>query len=496
MTPSLSSQAVQSVPSDEFLRAIIDACVSNVAVLDESGSILYASKAWGLFERQGREPSSFAPHYFENCKRFTGSEFDAEANISLADDIQHILFGKLREFHRQYYYQLLTPPRPFMMHAARLNLPGATFRVLVTHEDMPTVVEELRDSNERLIELLGTTNILACEYDFKSQRFTTVGEQAVKLLGFPLAAWYAPGFLATRIHADDRQRVLAVYQRQARISKHFDLTFRLMSQDGHVVWVQNVVSVDSGNKMHGFMIDISERKRAEEALKDLGGRLIAAQEEERRRVARELHDDFNQRLAILSIQLQQLGEEFRDTSNLHNKLKNLQTQTQEIAFEIHRLSYKLHPSKLDHLGLTTALRGLCDEISESPNLKVEFQQSGPVSVPPKEITLCLFRIAQEGLRNCVKHSRANLVRVVLAKNKNSIRLSVSDNGCGFDTKSGLMEKGLGFISMKERLHLLGGEMSVYSKPQRGTRIDVSVPLIRKVENPPIPEPAPNQMEVI
>ena len=494
MTPGLSKPAMKGVPSDEFLRAIIDACVSNVAVLDESGSILYTSKAWGLFERQ--EPASFAPQYFENCKRFTGSEFDEEANISLADDIQHILFGKLKEFHRQYYYQLFSPPRPFMMHAARLNLPGSTFRVLVTHEDMPSALEDLRDSNERLIELLGTTNILACEYDFKSQRFTQVGEQAAKLLGFPLAAWYEPGFLATRIHPDDRQRVLAVYQRHTRISKHFNLTFRLLSQDGYVVWVQNVVSVDSGNKMHGFMIDISERRRAEEALKDLGGRLIAAQEEERRRVARELHDDFNQRLAILSIQLQQLGEEFQDSSKLRNKLQNLQTQTQEIAFEIHRLSYKLHPSKLDHLGLTTALRGLCDEISESGNLRVEFQQSGPVSIPPKEITLCLFRIAQEGLRNCVKHSGANLVRVALAKNKNSIRLSVSDNGCGFDTKSGLMEKGLGFISMKERLHLLGGEISVYSKSQRGTRIDVSVPLIRKVELPPTPEQSPRTMEVL
>jgi PAS domain S-box-containing protein len=496
MSTALSKQPMKGVASDEVLRAIIDACVSNVAVLDESGSILYASKAWSLFEQQEREPASFAPHYFENCKRFTGSEFDEDTNISLADDIQHILFGKLKEFHRQYYYELLSPPRPFMMHAARLNLPGSTFRVLVTHEEMVSPFDDLKQSNERLIELLGTTSILACEYDFNSQRFTQVGEHAVKLLGFPLTAWFEPGFLAAHIHADDRQRVLAVYQRQTRISKHFDLTFRLLAHDGHVVWVQNVVSVDSGNKMHGFMIDISERKRAEDALKDLGGRLIAAQEDERRRVARELHDDFNQRLAILSIELQQLGEEFHDSLKLYNKLHNLQTQTQEIAFEIHRLSYKLHPSKLDHLGLTTALRSLCDEISDSRDLKVQFQQSGPVSVPPKEITLCLFRIAQEGLRNCVKHSGANLVRVVLAKNKNSIRLSVSDNGCGFDTKSGLMEKGLGFISMKERLHLLGGELAVYSKPQHGTRIDVSVPLIRKVEATLKPELSPLNMEVL
>ena len=308
------------------------------------------------------------------------------------------------------------------------------------------------------------------------------------MLGFPLAAWHEPGFLAAHIHADDRQRVLAAYQKQTRISKNFDLTFRLLAKDGRVVWVQNVVSVEFGNnglqKMRGFMIDISERKRSEEALRDLGGRLIAAQEEERSRVARELHDDFNQRLAILSIELQQLGKRFGRSPKLHAKIKSLQTQAQEITTEIHRLSYKLHPSKLDHLGLSVALRGLCDEISEARRLKVQFQQSGPVSVP-REITLCLFRIAQEGLRNCVKHSGATLVRVVLAKNKNAIRLSVSDNGCGFDTRSGLMDKGLGFISMRERLHLLGGEMVVYSKSLRGTRLEVSVPLIRKVELPPM-----------
>jgi PAS domain S-box-containing protein len=499
MSPGLSKHAIKSVAdvksvgSDEFLRAIIDVCVSNVAVLDESGSILYASKAWSLFERDdiGRDSANFAPHYFENCKRFTESEFDEEANISLADDIQHLLFGKLNEFHRQYHYQLVSPTRPFTLHAARLNLPGSTFRVLVTHEETASPLEDRRDSNERLIELLGTTNIVACEYDFRSQRFTHVGEHAIKMLGYPLAAWYEPGFLAAHLHADDRHKVLSAYQKQTRISKHFDLTFRLLAEDGRVVWIQNVVSVEPGNgglqKLHAFMIDISHRKRAEEALKDLGGRLLAAQEEERGRIARELHDDFNQRLAILSIELEQLAKEFSNSSKLRRTVETLQTQTREIAVDIHRLSYKLHPSKLDHLGLAAALRGLCNEISDSKKIKVQFQESGAVSVPPQEITLCLFRIAQEGLRNCVKHSGADSARVVLAKTKNAIRLSVSDNGCGFDTRSGLMEKGLGFISMKERLHLLGGEMVVYSKPLRGTRIDVSVPLIRKVETPHISE---------
>lgn len=482
----LSSQARQTVKPiaretnnspEEVLRAIVDACVSNVAVLDESGSVIYASKAWSLFERNSADKNGTA--YFENCKRATQSESDEEAKITLADDIQDILFGREKEFHRKYYFHSLTEQRPFRMHAARLNLPGSSFRVLITHENVPPVEDDFRNSKERLIELLGT-KILAWEGEVEGQRFNYVSEQAVKMLGYPIADWYKPSFLVSHIHQDDLFWVLAAYQKQTRITQHFDLTFRMWASDGTLVWVQNLISVDTESegvtKLHGFMIDVSERKRAEEALKDLGGRLIAAQEEERRRVARELHDDFNQRLAVLSIELEQLGEKLHKQPSLHRTVQRLQTQSQEIAAEIHRLSYRLHPSKLDHLGLAAAVRSLCAELTESKKLKVDFHQSGFPAVLDKDVTLCVFRIAQEGLRNCVKHSGAESARVVLTRNRNAVRLVVSDNGCGFNTKTGLMEKGLGFISMKERLHLLGGEINVYSRPLRGTRIEVSVPV--------------------
>lgn len=470
---------------DESLRAIIDACVSNVAVLDESGSIMYASRAWNLLE-QGTPLS-----YFESCRRFPQSQSDEEANITLADDIQFILFGNEKEFHRKYYFHSLAEQRPFVIHAARLSLPGSTFRVLITHEELPAVREDFRDSKERLIELLGT-KILAWEGEVEGQRFTYVSEQAMKMLGYPIASWYEPNFLASHIHADDLNWVLAAYEKQTRVTEHFDLTFRLWASDGRLVWVQNLVSVgaqkEGATKIHGFMIDVSERKRAEEALKDLGGRLIAAQEEERRRVARELHDDFNQRLALLTVELEQLGLKIEKPIALRRDIRRLQTQAQEIAAEIHRLSYKLHPSKLDHLGLAAAVKSLCAELTKSGKVKVEFHQSGFPAQLDNDITLCVFRIAQEGLRNCVKHSGAESARVVLTRTRNTVRLLVSDNGCGFDTKTALMEKGLGFISMKERLHVLGGEMNVYSKPLRGTRIEVSVPLQLKLESPRTPDP--------
>lgn len=480
----------QDKTSDDLLRAIVDACISNVAVLDESGNIVYASNAWRLFQlgtASKSERFGAAPFYFESCKRLTESEFEEDPDVSLEDDLRQILFGAAREFHHKYHCPSVNRGRPFLMHAARLNLPGSTFRVLMTHEDIPSAREDLRHTGERLTQLLETTKVMAWEGEVEGQRFTYVSEQAVKMLGYRASEWYKPGFLAAHIHPDDRLRVLSAYLKQTRAAEHFDLTFRMLGSNGRVVWVQNLVSVAPENgtagRMHGFMIDISERKRAEEALKYLGSRLIAAQEDERKRVARELHDDLNQRMAVLSIELEQLSQKIEKPFGLRKRVQKLQLQAQDISTDIHRLSYKLHPSKLDHLGLAAAVKTLCDELSlmQSGKPRVHFHQSGLPADLPKDITLCLFRIAQEGLRNCVKHSGADLVHVMLTKTDHSIRLSVSDNGCGFDTGSELMEKGLGFISMQERLRLVGGEINVFSNPRRGTRIDVSIPLNYRIK---------------
>jgi signal transduction histidine kinase len=135
------------------------------------------------------------------------------------------------------------------------------------------------------------------------------------------------------------------------------------------------------------------------------------------------------------------------------------------------------------VGLAVAVKSLCAELTQSGKLKVDFQQTGFPAALDRDVTLCVFRIAQEGLRNCVKHSTAESVRVVLTKTRNAVRLVVSDNGCGFNAKTPLIEKGLGFISMKERLHVLGGKMNIYSRPLRGTRIEISVPLKSDPDSP-------------
>ena len=211
-------------------------------------------------------------------------------------------------------------------------------------------------------------------------------------------------------------------------------------------------------------------------LRDVAIRLITAQEEERSRVAREIHDDLGQKLALLSLNLGRLREELDGSVAVSRSFRNLQDQIEEISTDVHRLAYKLHPARLENLGLVAAIRGLCYELTASGTLSVRFNHKGSFAKLPKELTLCLFRIVQEALRNVVKHSGAESARVFLVNTGEEVRLSISDEGCGFDAGATASEHGLGFTSMRERSRIVGGEICVKSMPSCGTVIEVSIPL--------------------
>jgi len=341
------------------------------------------------------------------------------------------------------------------------------------------------NTDENLGKLLEDAGIIVWEADAENFEFTYVSEEVLKLVGYETEEWYRPDFFASHIHPDDRERVLAIRWNHHQPDHHYDFEFRMLAKDQHIVWIRTLVEVVAENnkpcRMRGFMIDDTDRKRLEETLRELGGRLISAQEEERSRVARELHDDVNQRMAVLSIQLEQFQQDLHMSFDLSQRFQNVQEQVREISRDIRGLSYRLHPSKLDYLGLGTAVESLCAELKESGKLQIEFQQARVPESLPQDITLCVFRIAQEALRNCVKHSGARAVKVLLEKTNNEIHLSVSDNGCGFDPEAELTRKGLGFISMRERLRLVDGSIHIHTRPFQGTRIEVSVPLRREVQ---------------
>jgi len=224
-------------------------------------------------------------------------------------------------------------------------------------------------------------------------------------------------------------------------------------------------------------VDITDRKLNAESLEELSGRLIAAQEEERSRIARELHDDFSQRLALLGIGLSRLWKKRPESEEEERSVvRELWTRSQEISSDVHRLSHQLHSSKLQHVGLVPALMGLCEEIGEKYGIQVQFADCGIPSEIPKDVALCLFRVTQEALNNVVKHSRAKEAKVELCKTRNEIRLQVVDAGAGFDVELTGTDAGIGLVGMRERLRLVGGRISVLSAPGRGTEILAEVPV--------------------
>jgi signal transduction histidine kinase len=229
---------------------------------------------------------------------------------------------------------------------------------------------------------------------------------------------------------------------------------------------------DGSRELIGVMIDITDRKFTEQSLIEMTGRLIRAQEEERCRIARELHDDFNQRLALLAVGLERLGQTLGGEGTAVSQLSGLCRLTQGIASDVHRLSHQLHSAKLEHLGLIPALKGLCREMSEQYQAEINFVHRNVPHMLSKESALCLFRVAQEALSNTIKHSGVRKAQLDLIGGRGTVHLCISDSGAGFDPQSVSGKGRLGLISMQERVRAAGGTIAVESRPSNGTRISV------------------------
>lgn len=231
------------------------------------------------------------------------------------------------------------------------------------------------------------------------------------------------------------------------------------------------------------IVDITERKAAEEQnsqnqkeLIGLTGKLIQAQESERRHIARELHDDLNQNLALLAVELDLLGKKPPETRDeLGQNLTHLSSQVKQLSTFVHDLSHHLHPAKVEQLGLVTSLRALARDLSIAHETVIECLAEGISKTIPHPVALCLYRIAQESLRNALKHSEADEIIVKLSEEEDTLQLMISDNGKGFAPQNDVDFSGLGLCSMRERLRLVNGTMLVDSQLGKGTIITVRVP---------------------
>jgi signal transduction histidine kinase len=222
---------------------------------------------------------------------------------------------------------------------------------------------------------------------------------------------------------------------------------------------------------------VEERKQTEEALRDLSACLIHSHEEERNRLARELHDDFSQRLSVLALDLEKAAESTRHSlGDTGNKIHDLWSEACKIGADLHALSHQLHSSTLESLGLVPGISSFCNEFSEQQGIQAAFaHEDVPRSIAP-DVALCLFRIVQEALRNVKRHSCSSNAQVRLETVNGEVHLRVSDEGVGFNENEASQHVGLGIRSMKERLRLVGGRFEIRTRPSEGTQIDAWVPL--------------------
>jgi len=347
------------------------------------------------------------------------------------------------------------------------------------------LTEKLEERDARLTETLEQLQLSAAAANVGlwtrriGEETIWVNEKAGEIWGAPSGKQFTREDFFQQIHADDRALLVDVIRGLEEGKNEFQLEYRVWSKEGNIRWVHSRGKVEPVNGVRfirGAIVDITKLKMAEEAIHDLSGKLMNAQEKERARLARELHDDLSQSIALLSIQLATLRNEPKDFAYVKKRLDQFVSDVERLSVDVHRISHELHPARLTQLGLETALRGFCRELSAAHPLEIDFEAENLPRDLPRGISLCLYRVTQESLQNVIKHSGAASARVSVKLENGEVRLSVSDNGNGFDPSASKAKEALGLISMDERVRAVKGDVKVISSVGAGTKIEVHVPV--------------------
>jgi PAS domain S-box-containing protein len=319
---------------------------------------------------------------------------------------------------------------------------------------------------------------------------TNWSDDTKRMFGFSLTdPETTPEVFYSMLHPEDRTSVEQVINRSVRDGTPYEAEFRIPQPDGSVRWIRGKgkVLLDEEGKpvrLIGVNADITGRKDSEGQLlqshrqvRALAGRLINAQEAERRRISHELHDDLNQRVATLSVAISRLKRKLpAPQQEIIAQLNQLYDQTNDLSNDIRQLSHQLHPSTLEHLGLARALEAYIGEFERETRIPTSFSARITSEKIAFEISVCLYRIAIEALRNVARHSHAKSSSVVLEEHEQVLTMRIADSGIGFDIEAARRGSGLGLISAEERVNWLQGTLEVASIPTKGTQLTAKIPL--------------------
>ena len=337
-------------------------------------------------------------------------------------------------------------------------------------------------ANDRLRLAMEASASVGWDFEVKSGRHVWFGDLQT-IFGIASDTYVTTGEDFTRyVHPEDRTRVSEAIADARQNKKLYAAEFRVLQPDGTVRWLGSrgkFYYARNGNaeRMLGVSLDITDRKLAEEALSCMNRRVIEAEERERDRIARDLHENIGQRLALLAIAIEQLKTDFpHHAVELLDRMDAVWRNTLEILTDVKASAHELYSPRLVYLGIAAVMRTFCEEFGERKRVKIDFKSHGFPSPLPPDVSICLFRVLQEALHNGVMHSGVQKFSVQLWGESDEIHLRVSDSGVGFDLRAARRGRGLGLIRIEQRVKLVGGSSSIDSQPEKGTTVEVSVSL--------------------
>ena len=346
-----------------------------------------------------------------------------------------------------------------------------------------TLAEAARRDSEERFRLIANTAPVMIWMSGTQKQITYLNQTWLDFTGRPLVAMVGQ-VQADVLHPDEAERCRETYARAFERREPFQMEHRLRRHDGEYRWVvtAGVPRYEVDGSFVGYIgtgVDITERKLAEEALSSVSQKLIEAHEEESSRIARELHDDVTQRLAIVSVRLGDLKRSPPvSVVDLQGEIGDLSQEIANLVADVQALSHTIHPPRLELLGLEAAAAGFCTELSTRHGVTIDVQFENIPKALPRDVSLCLYRVLQEALQNVVKHSVSRHALVSLNGHSDTISLTVKDSGAGFHPHEAMRGPGLGLTSMKERLKVVGGQLSIHSQRGHGTQIAAVAPLRR------------------